>query len=241
MEQLKHILFIDIETAPCAGRYDDLSENLQLQWVRKTNFWKKNPDEETSPALLFSERAGIFSEFARVVCIGIGCLVESEGKWKMVLKALSDQDEKVLLNKFCAAISRFTEQFRDLQFCGHNIKEFDIPFLCRRMIIQGMQLPVCLQIHGKKPWEVTHLDTLELWRFGDFKHFTSLALLAEVLGIPSPKDDLDGSMVGDVFWKDGDLERINRYCLQDVYTTARVYLRLKGYHDVVPERQVVTD
>lgn len=119
-----------------------------------------------------------------------------------------------------------------MQFCGHNIKEFDIPFLCRRMVIQGMQLPECLKLHGKKPWEVPHLDTLELWRFGDYKNYTSLSLLAEVLGIPSPKEDIDGSMVADVYWKQNDLKRISTYCLRDVYTTARVYLRLKGMTDL---------
>ncbi len=159
----------------------------------------------------------------------------------MLLKAISDNDETVLLQKFCDAIARFTDQHPDFRFCGHNIREFDIPFLCRRMIIRGLSLPDCMQLQGKKPWEITHLDTLELWRFGDYKHFTSLALLAEVLGIPSPKNDIDGSMVNTVFWKEDNIRRINRYCLQDVYTTARIYLRLSGMNDIHPEPQYPTE
>ncbi|HRO42009.1 MAG TPA: 3'-5' exonuclease [Flavipsychrobacter sp.] len=239
VELLKHILFIDIETASCVSDYNMLSEGMQEQWIRKTKFLKAKNGEDTSPSVLFEDRAGIFSEFAKVVCIGLGCLTEKDGEWKMVMKALSGDDEHELLVNFCEALSKFNSQFRDLKFCGHNIKEFDLPFLCRRMIIHGMQLPQCMQLHGKKPWEVPHLDTLELWRFGDYKHYTSLALLAEVLGIPSPKDDIDGSMVSEVYWKEKNLQRINRYCLQDVLTTAKVFLRLKGITQIQPEPQII--
>ena len=241
MESLKHILFIDIETAPAVAHFDLLSPGMQQQWVRKSKNLKAALEENNVPALLFSEKAGIFSEFAKVVCIGIGCLVEKDGEWKVVLKGLAEDDEKVLLNKFCEALTKFLERFPDLKFCGHNIKEFDIPFLCRRMIINGMNLPECMQVAGKKPWEVAHLDTMDMWKFGDHKHYTALALLAEVLGIPSPKDDIDGSMVGDVYWKERDLARISRYCLRDVYTTAKVFLRLKGITDVYPEAHYVDD
>ncbi len=241
MEQVKNILFIDIETVPAVVSFDGLSENMQHHWERKAKIFKLSEGENPDPAVLFSERAGIFSEFGKVICIGIGCLVQRDGEWKLLLKALTSHDEKVLLNQFCEAIHRFLERFPDLRFCGHNIREFDIPFLCRRMVINGMQLPECMQLHGKKPWEINHLDTLELWRFGDYKNFTSLSLLAEVLGIPSPKDDMDGSMVGKVYWEDGDLDRISRYCLQDVHTTAKVFLRLRGIQDIAPEVQYVTD
>lgn len=241
MEPLKHILFIDIETVPLVPEYDLLTAGMQEQWARKAKNLKSANEENNVPALLFAEKAGIFSEFAKVVCIGIGCLVERDGEWKVVLKGLTDHDEKVLLNKFCEAITRFLERFPDLRFCGHNIKEFDIPFLCRRMIINQMALPECMQVNGKKPWEITHIDTLDLWKFGDHKHYTALALLAEVLGIPSPKDDIDGSMVGEVYWKERDLERINSYCLRDVYTTAKVFLRLRGIMDIIPEAHYVEE
>jgi predicted PolB exonuclease-like 3'-5' exonuclease len=240
MEHLRQILFIDIETVSGVPDFNLLSEGMKEQWTRKAKFLKP-VSEDTDPAMLFTDRAGIFSEFAKVVCIGIGCLVERDGEWKILLKSLEDDDEKVLLNKFCEAIGRFTKSMSDLRFCGHNIKEFDIPFLCRRMVIHGMKLPECMQLNGKKPWEIPHIDTLDLWRFGDHKNFTSLALLAEVLGIPSPKDDIDGSMVGEVYWTERNLPRIGRYCLQDVYTTARVFLRLKGITGIIPEAQYVTD
>jgi len=239
LDDLKKILFIDIETASCVADYTELSGPMQEQWERKSKQLKAGNTEDAAPSVLFDDRAGIFAEFAKVVTIGIGCLVEKEGKWTMVLKALSDDDEHALLLKFCEALSRFQSQFRAISFCGHNIKEFDIPFLCRRMVINGMQLPECMKLHGKKPWEVPHLDTLELWRFGDYKNYTSLALLAEVMGIPSPKNDIDGSMVSEVYWKERNLERINRYCLQDVFTTAKVYLRLMGIKEIEPVPETI--
>ena len=235
MEHLKGILFIDIETVPVLPEYDLLSEAMQKEWARKAKTIRNIPEENAIPSLLFSEKAGVYSEFAKVVCIGIGSLYKQENKWKMRLKSLTNDDEKLLLNDFCQVLERFIKQNADLRFCGHNIKEFDIPFLCRRMVINGIPLPGCMQHYGKKPWEVNHIDTMELWRFGDYKNFTSLSLLAAVLGIPSPKSDLDGSMVATVYWNDKDLARIGSYCLQDVHTSARVYLRLTGIHDIEPE------
>ena len=232
MEYLKGILFVDIETVPTEPEFNLLSERMKAEWGRKAKFIKTGAEGNTEPAALFEERAGIFSEFAKVVCIGFGSLQEQEGEWKMRLKALTNDNEKVLLSDFCAVLSKFSKHFKEIRFCGHNIKEFDIPFLCRRMVINGIPLPDCLRVSGKKPWEVTHLDTLDMWKFGDHKNFTSLSLLAEVLGIPSPKSDLDGSMVAGVYWKDKDLARIGSYCLQDVLTSARVYLRLKEIHNI---------
>ncbi len=234
MEQLKGILFIDIETVPSVPNYDQLPDALQKEWNKKAKLIRNLPDPEAAPEGLFGERAGVYSEFAKVVCIGIGSLYPNGKSWNMRLKALTGDDEKVLLNDFCALIERFSTQYKDFRFCGHNIKEFDIPFLCRRMIINGVTLPSCMQLYGKKPWEVNHIDTMDLWRFGDYKNFTSLSLLAAVLGIPSPKSDLDGSMVAGVYWLEKDLRRIGSYCLQDVHTSAKVYLRLTGIHDIDP-------
>lgn len=241
MEQLTGILFIDIETVPLTAQYNGLTEALQKEWERKAKILKPTtPGETPDAASLFSDRAGVFSEFARVVCIGIGSLYMQEGKWKIRLKSLTGDDEKILLNDFCEVATRFSKTHPNMRFCGHNIKEFDIPFLSRRMIINGMQLPSCLQMQGKKPWEVTHIDTMDMWRFGDYKNFTSLSLLATVLGIPSPKDDIDGSMVASVYYNDKDLPRIGRYCMLDVYTSARVYLRLAGVN-IDPEAEFVTE
>lgn len=235
MEQLKGILFIDIETVPIEHDYSSLTENLQKEWTKKTRILRNVPEQDADPATLFSERAGVFSEFAKVVCIGIGSLYEQDGNWKMRLKSLTNTNEKILLNDFCAVLSKFANMHSDFRFCGHNIKEFDIPFLCRRMIINAIKIPASMQVQGKKPWEVNHIDTMDMWRFGDYKNFTSLSLLAAVLGIPSPKSDIDGSMVAGVFYDDNDLPRIGSYCLQDVYTSAKVYLRLAGIHNIDPE------
>lgn len=228
MEQLKHILFIDIETVPCVPDFHLLKDAMQTEWLKKAKYQKNSVEEPMTGEELFFERAGIFSEFSKVVCISVGMFHPREGSWGIRLKSLTNDDEKVLLNDFCVLITRFIKNHPNMQFCGHNIKEFDIPFLCRRMVINGMQLPECMQLSGKKPWEINHIDTLEMWRFGDYKHFTSLALLAAVLGIPSPKNDIDGSMVAQVYWHDRDLERIGRYCMQDVLTTVKVFLKLKG-------------
>jgi uncharacterized protein YprB with RNaseH-like and TPR domain len=237
MKYLKEILFIDIETVPTHPEFNLLSERMQAEWARKAKFVKSPSSENADAAMLFEERAGIYSEFAKVVCIGIGSLQSDEKGWKMRLKPLTNDNEKILLQNFCEVITRFSSLYKEFRFCGHNIKEFDIPFLCRRMVINGIALPGCLNTAGKKPWEVSHLDTMEMWRFGDHKNFTSLSLLAEIFGIPSPKSDLDGSMVAGVYWNDKDLARIGSYCLQDVLTSARVYLRLKEIYniDIEPE------
>lgn len=241
MEQLNNIFFIDIETVPVVPDFNLLTPGLQEGWVKKSKFLRGNLGEIPEPSTAFIEKSGVYSEFAKVVCIGFGSLNHSIDGWKIRLKSIVNEDEKELLKDFCEVVSRFTAYHSDIRFCGHNIKEFDIPFICRRMLINGLGLPACLQLSGKKPWEISHLDTLELWRFGDYKHYTSLALLAEVLGIPSPKDDIDGSMVGEVFWKDKDLARIGEYCLKDVLTSAKVFLKLKGHNEIDIEPVYVTD
>jgi 3'-5' exonuclease len=241
MHYLKQILFIDIETVSLTPDYNALPTELQQHWDHKAKYLKGNAHPDASSAELFTDKAGIFSEFAKVVCIGIGRLVEKEDGWKLGLKSITGHDEKVLLNSFCDSYNKLVERFPELKFCGHNIKEFDIPFLCRRMMINGVPLPESMQLSGKRPWEIQHLDTLELWRFGDYKHFTSLALLAAIFDIPSPKDDINGSEVGQVYWQQGDLDRIATYCLKDVLTTAKVFLRLKGITDMNIEPLYVTD
>ncbi len=235
MEYLKHILFIDIETVPVMSGYDLLNPELQREWDKKAKLLKTANDNNPESSALFIEKAGVYSEFAKVVCIVVGSLQLEGENWKMRLKTLANDDEKVLLKDYYDVINRFANRYPDLKFCGHNIKEFDIPFLCRRILVNGLPLPECMNLSGKKPWEVNHYDTLELWKFGDYKNYTSLALLATILGIPSPKDDMDGSMVGKVYWEEKDLQRIARYCAQDVYTTMRVFLRLKGINEIVPE------
>lgn len=241
MEFLKQILFLDIETVPVVPEYGRLTEVLQNEWAKKAKYLKSNIVENSEPSMLFEEKAGVFSEFAKVVCIVVGSLQQQGDKWSLRLKAIANDNEKQLLQDYKDVINRFSGYYPNLQFCGHNIKEFDIPFLCRRMLINGIRLPDSMNLSGKKPWEISHHDTLDMWKFGDYKHFTSLALLAEILGIPSPKDDMDGSMVGQVYWQDKDLQRISKYCMQDVLTSARVFLRLKGITDINPEPVYVNE
>lgn len=228
MQHHQHIMFIDIETVPVTRDFNTLTQRLQLEWEKKARLIRREGTLDTPLAELFSDKAGVYSEFARVICISIGSLHQAADGWKLRLKSVTGDDEQQVLSDFSNIISRFTAYNSQTIFCGHNIREFDIPFLCRRMLVNNIPIPNCMNMSGKKPWENPHLDTLELWKFGDYKNYTSLALLAEILGIPSPKDDIDGSMVADVYYNTGDLPRIARYCMQDVATAARVFFRLKG-------------
>ena len=228
MHAYQHILFVDIETVPLVQDYDSLSERMKIEWEKKAKYLMRDVAEDATVADVFGDRAGVFSEFAKVVCISFGSFQNIENEWKLRVKSIANDNEKTLLEDFISMIERFMRYNKQLAFCGHNIKEFDIPFLCRRMLIHGLALPKVMDLGGMKPWEVPHIDTMELWKFGDYKHFTSLALLAEILGIPTPKDDIDGSMVADVYYKEKDLSRIARYCSKDVATAAKVFLRLKG-------------
>jgi len=232
MLNIEDILFIDIETATLKKDYISLPESLRMHWDKKSKILQSRSEEIIDEASYYKEKAAIYAEFGKVVCISLGCFMQEAGAWKFMLKSIADTEEKTLLKQFSESLEKFTLQHRSFKICGHNIKEFDIPFLCRRMIINQLPLPAALQLQNLKPWEVPHLDTLELWKFGDYKNFTSLALLADILNIPTPKDDIDGSMVSALFWEEGDLERISTYCMKDVFTTAKIYLRLIGRTDI---------
>ena len=225
---ISNILFLDIETAPVSKEYYELTPIMQDLWKKKSKYWLKDKEESDEIfAELFSEKAGIYAEFAKVVCISVGYIKEGTGKREMRLNSYYDHDEKKVLSDFSGLLNKHFNNPAKYFLCGHNIKEFDIPFLSRRMIINGLPLPAMLDIAGKKPWETKHLcDTLEMWKFGDYKNYTSLNLLAAILGIKSPKDDIDGSMVGKVYWENNDLERIKTYCEKDVLTVAQIYLRM---------------
>jgi len=236
-EHLTRVLFIDIETVPAFSTFENLSEGMQAEWERKARTLRQTEPGDTPPSL-FTERAGIFSEFAKIVCISLGTLYKHDDTWKIRLRSLAGHNERDILSDLCHVIEKMSANAKDVWFCGHNIKEFDIPFICRRFVINGLSLPHCLQLSGKKPWEVPHLDTMEMWKFGDNKNYTSLSLLAQVLGVPSPKGDMDGSMVGKTYWAQGDIQRISDYCVQDVLAVARVFLKLKGI-PIAPEPEVV--
>lgn len=220
----KHILVIDIETAGIVDDYSKLDPRLQAEWNRKSGFLKN--DENLSPEELFNTRAGIYAEFGKVICIGVGYFNRNEqGQLNLRVKAFYGDDEKEILIEFRDLVEhRFDPEKTYL--CAHNGKEFDFPYLCRRMLVNGLILPPILDISTKKPWEVNHIDTMDLWKFGDRKSYTSLELLAAIFGIESSKTDMDGSMVHMVYYKENNLEKIKEYCLQDVIVTANLYLKL---------------
>ncbi len=229
--RLEDILFLDIETVPQYPDFEQLDDISQELWMLKaTSFCK----EGQTPAEVY-QRAGIYAEFGKIVCISVGFIHHlPDGKLAFRLKSCFNHHEPELLKEFAETISRFAMQ-HSLQLCAHNGKEFDFPYIARRMLINGITLPDILNIAGKKPWEVSFLDTMELWRFGDYKSYTSLKLLTHIFGIPSPKDDIDGSQVAEIFWNEKDLLRIVRYCEKDVLAIAQLLLRYKGLDIITPE------
>lgn len=226
-DQLNDILFLDIETASLTEKFEELPERIQEEWLRKERLIQTEEDIN-NPGALYFDRAGIHAEFGQVVCIGVGYFQWKKKDKKLAFrsKCYANEDERELLLEFKALLEK-----KKWILCAHNGKEFDFPYLCRRMLIQGVSLPEPLQISGKKPWEVRHLDTMELWKFGDYKHYTRLELLASVFGIPSSKDDLDGSQVNTTFHLEKDVEKIKKYCLRDVEVTARVYMAMHPQSD----------
>ncbi len=222
---VNNILFLDIETVPQFPGYSSLPEDWKQLWDTKSNTLVKYHEGQTNETLY--PRAGIYAEFGKIICISCGVLQGTGDQQKIVLKSFSGDDEKLLLQQFSDMLNKWATGEQKF-LCAHNGKEFDFPYLCRRMIVHRLPVPTLLNISGKKPWEINHFDTMELWKFGDFKSYTSLNLLAHTLGIQTPKDDIDGSMVWEVYWKEKNLPRIVTYCQKDVVTVAQVLLRMNG-------------
>ncbi|MBD0723597.1 3'-5' exonuclease [Flavobacterium sp. L1I52] len=218
---LNNILFLDIETVPETANFNELDSDMQALYEQKTQYQRK----DDFSAEEFYDRAGIWAEFGKIVCISVGFFV-IKGDVRNFRVTSFFGDEAKLLKDFNNLLNNHFNGPQHL-LCGHNAKEFDIPFLARRMIINGIAIPDKLNLFGKKPWEIAHLDTLELWKFGDYKHFTSLKLMCKVLGIPSPKGDIDGSQVGHVFYVEKDIDRIVTYCEKDTIAVAQIFLRLR--------------
>ncbi len=226
---LEHILFLDIETVPVYEHFEDVEDSVKLLWEKKTEYQRR--DEHTPEE--FYDRAGIWAEFGKIICISVGYFV-LKGDLKNFRVTSFYGEEKKLLQDFKNLLDTHFNSPHDV-LCAHNGKEFDFPFIARRMIIHRIDLPSKLNLFGKKPWEVPHLDTLELWKFGDYKHFTSLKLLTHILDIPSPKDDIEGSQVRDVYYNEKDIDRIIRYCEKDTVAVAQVFLRLRNEEILIPE------
>lgn len=227
------VMYIDIETVPEHASFEDLDEKMKELWEVKS---AKTTREEISPADDYG-RAGIYAEFGKIVCISAGVIKPEDGGRTLRVKSFYGEDEEKLLTEFSAALKNFTSN-PGTNICGHNVKEFDFPYIARRLIVNNLPLPSVLDVAGKKPWEVNFIDTLDLWKFGDYKHYTSLSLLTHILGIPTPKDDIDGSQVASVFYEENDVERIARYCEKDVLATTQLFLRLKGEPLLDPEKVI---
>lgn len=229
-QQIQQILFLDIETVSAHSDFEQMDAEWQELWHLKTRFQR----QDESPEEFYPKRAGILAEFGKVVCISCAFISNQNGHWELRMKSFSGEDEAALLLDF----ANLLERLPNFRLCAHNGKEFDFPYLSRRMISLGIKLPGQLNNAGKKPWEVPHIDTMELWKFGDYKSFTSLRLLAALFNIPTPKDDIDGSMVGDVYWKENDLNRIRVYCEKDVLTLVKVFLKI-SQSDVPADMEVL--
>lgn len=219
--RLDHILFLDIETVPEAENYQELDPEFRQLWEIKTQYQRR---DDHSPEDFYG-RAGIWAEFGKIVCLSAGYFTLKGDIRNFRVTSFFGEEKKILTDFNNLLANHFNGPQHLL--CGHNAKEFDFPFIARRMIINNIPLPGKLNLFGKKPWEIPHLDTMELWKFGDYKSFTSLKLLTKVLGIPTSKDDIDGSQVAHVFYNEKDIDRIVTYCEKDVIAVAQVFLRLR--------------
>ncbi|MEO7766844.1 MAG: ribonuclease H-like domain-containing protein [Ferruginibacter sp.] len=232
---LENFLIIDIETVSEKNNFESLDLEWQHLWEEKVI---RSLPENMMPGEYYPHRAGVMAEFAKVVCISIGYFKKERDHYQFRVKSLFGYNEKEVLQQFLTTINQLEAVHNRWCFTGHNIKEFDIPFLCRRLLINALAIPPYLDFQNMKPWETNMVDTFQYWRFGDYKNYTSLKLLATALNVPSPKDDIDGSMVGDVYWKENDVQRIASYCQKDVVTVANIILRFKNM-PLLKEDQVI--
>ena len=227
------ILFLDIETAPQVYNFDELDDAKKQLFLSKTRGIHQG--DETRFEEAYDSRSSIFAEFGKIICISVGFVhVDSLGVRHIRLKSFYHDDEETLLRQFCKLLNENYNTASHI-LCGHNAKEFDLPYICRRLLINGIKLPKILNIAGKKPWEINHIDTMELWKFGDFKAYTSLPLLCNIFNVPTPKDDISGADVARVYYEENDLERIKIYCEKDVAALIQVFLKLKGDHIIEEE------
>lgn len=231
---IERILFVDIETVPQSAGYDCLSDDMRQLWDKKAaNIVRYDSSgDNSSPADLY-RRAGIYAEFGKVVCVSAAFIRDG----KLYVKSYTSHIEGEVLSAFAALVDKYFGT-AECRLCGHNLKEFDLPYLCRRMIVNGVPIPKVMNLMGRKSWDNPHIDTLDMWKFGDYKHYTSLELLAATMEIPSPKDDIDGSEVAAVYWNDKDLTRIATYCEKDTITVAQLFLKMTG-RDIILKENII--
>lgn len=233
--EIGNILFLDIETVPQERDFDSLDDDIQHLWEEKSTFMRKRDEITVEESYA---RAGIFAEFGKIVCVSVGYIhLSVAGGRKYRTTSFYGHDEEVLLQEFIDLLNSHFNGNEHLM-CAHNGKEFDFPYLARRILINGLKIPAALDIAGKKPWEVRHLDTMELWKFGDYKHYTSIKLLTKIFGIPTPKDDIDGSQVMGVYYDEKNLDRIEEYCRKDVLAVCQLMMRFRGER-LIEEDEIV--
>lgn len=225
LPSLSELLVVDIETVPLYPSYDEMPEIWKALWEEKMG---KALGPDITLAEGYEMRASILAEFGRIICISSGYFYQDpSGTWCFRIKSFFGDDEAELLKSFLEAAEQYNKVQKSMQFSGHNVQEFDIPYICRRSVVHGLHLPLCLQLYGRKPWQVSMMDTMQFWKFGDYKNFISLNLLAHVVNVPTSKVDINGSQVQEVYYKDKDLLRIVKYCQRDIVTTANIILHFK--------------
>ena len=224
------ILFLDIETVPQVYRFQELNDTSKSLWSKKTKYLQEKDQLNAEEVY---EKAGIYAEFGKIICISVGFLIQAKGEMQIRLKSFSSMNEKKLLQGFIDLLNTHYNH-NSYILCAHNGKEFDFPYISRRLLVNEMKLPILLNNAGKKPWEINNIDTLELWKFGDYKHYTSLELLTNIFNIPTPKDDIDGSQVAKIFYEDQDIDRIINYCEKDVIATIQLFQKYRGQDLIDP-------
>ena len=227
---ISKILFLDIETVPQVYRFQELNDTSKSLWSKKTKYLQEK--DQLSAEEVY-EKAGIYAEFGKIICISVGFLIQAKGEMQIRLKSFSSMNEKKLLQGFIDLLNTHYNH-NSYILCAHNGKEFDFPYISRRLLVNEMKLPILLNNAGKKPWEINNIDTLELWKFGDYKHYTSLELLTNIFKIPTPKDDIDGSQVAKIFYEDKDIDRIINYCEKDVIATIQLFQKYRGQDLIDP-------
>ncbi len=235
--KIDHILFLDVETVPQVYDFKAVPERAKYLFNEKV---KNQVNEEVTVEQLYRQRGGILAEFGKIICISVGYIQKIDDEYKLRLKSFYGDDEKKILEDFSALLNKSFKNEKEDVLCAHNGKEFDFPYLCRRMLVNGIKIPKILQIMGKKPWEIKHIDTMEMWKFGDYKAYTSLSLLCHVFNIPTPKDDITGADVARVYYEEKDLDRIRIYCEKDVIALIQLYLNMKG-ESLISDGNITSD
>ncbi len=233
--RLSNILFLDIECVPQHSSFYDLDDQMQKLWEKKASYMMWRAEEWTTVADLYDNRSGIYAEFGKIIVISVWAIIQNE-EWNRVfsVRSFSGDDEAAIISWLFEYLNgHFNKTYHRLW--GHNIKEFDIPYICRRAIVNNIPLANIVDVSWKKPWEVNHLDTLEYWKFGDRKNFTSLDLLCRINGIDTPKDDISWEQVARVYRDEKDIARIQTYCEKDVVATAKLFLKFVGKSHEMPE------